>query len=64
MSPGLALTKTPTASISFGSLELFVEVEAERICAGVGGGFGVGKIGDAADFDANHGGLALRRGGA
>jgi len=33
----------------------FIKVEAEGIGAGVRSGFGVGKIGDAADFDANHG---------
>src|ERR1700688_2006819 len=39
----------------------FVEIEAEGVGAGVGSGFGVGEIGDAANFDANHTGLALRR---
>jgi hypothetical protein len=35
---------------------LFVKIKAEGIGAGVGGGFSVGKIGDAADFDADHSG--------
>src|SRR5216684_299327 len=38
----------------------FVEVKAQGVGAGVGGGFGVGEIGDAANLDANHTRLALR----
>ncbi len=38
----------------------FVEVKAEGVGAGVGGGFGVREIGDAANLDANHTRLALR----
>jgi len=32
---------------------LLVKIEAQGVGPGVGGSFGIGEIGDAADFDAN-----------
>jgi len=63
-------TKIPTVSTLFGSCvrifaaalcvrkaRSFIEIEAEEVAPASHGGESVGRVGDTADFDADHGGL-------